>query len=147
MEEAYRFPNSFEPTPDLLFPIEHPFMLVRIALFDGFQETFYQITPGGKDGQANHNEKYSLEYGKEKAKDSKSNKDPANDQNPNRLEFIHGSLCIYIIIFGILQQKAKSSRTQLSPSLYGERTCTTWDTGRPLNLALFRDEYLGPFFV
>jgi len=53
-------------------------MLVGIALLDVFQKTPHQFTPGGKDGQTNHDEKYSLENWEEKTKNPKPNKNPAN---------------------------------------------------------------------
>ena len=55
---------------NLLFSVPHPFIVMRIALFHIFQEPLYPFASRGKNGQANHEEEYSLKDRKEKAEDS-----------------------------------------------------------------------------
>jgi hypothetical protein len=69
--------------------MEYPFMLVRIAFFNGSQETSNQSTPGGEDSQTYHDEKDPLKDGEEKAQDSKANENPADDQNSDFFKFFY----------------------------------------------------------
>jgi hypothetical protein len=64
-------------------------MEVGMTLFEVFQKTSYGLASRGKDGQADHNEKYSLKDGKEQTDDPEANKGPADDHYYNFLESIH----------------------------------------------------------
>jgi hypothetical protein len=77
--------------------MDYPFMLVGKPSFDISDETSDQFTPGGQDGQADHDENYALKNRKEEAQDSEPDEDPANDQNSYLLELIHSSVCFDII--------------------------------------------------
>jgi hypothetical protein len=77
--------------------MDYPLMLVGKPSFDISHETSDQLASGGQDGQADHDENYTLKNRKEKAQDPKPDEDPANDQNSNLLELIHSSLCLDII--------------------------------------------------
>lgn len=74
---------------DLFSPILNPFIVVGIVVFKVFQKTFDDLTPGGKDGQTDHNKEYPLKEREEQTKNSQSNKEPTDDQNPNPFQFIH----------------------------------------------------------
>ena len=56
----------------------------------------YRFAAGREDGKADHDEKESLKDGEEKAKDSKPDEDPPDDQKSNLLKFVHGGICLNI---------------------------------------------------
>jgi len=55
---------------DLLLPDLHLFILLRKTFFKALQESSYQFTSGGKNGEANHNEEYPLKDGEKEANNS-----------------------------------------------------------------------------
>ncbi len=86
----------FKPASQLQSQGDHPLVLTGISFFEVFQKTPYRLAAGRENGKADHNEKNSLKEGEEKTKDSKPDEDPSDDQNPNFLEFVHGSICFNI---------------------------------------------------
>jgi hypothetical protein len=89
----------FPPITDLPSPGFHPFIVLRITIFQIFEESLDGPAPGGKDRQADHDEKDSLQKGKKKPKDSEPDEEPAGDPNRDFLHFI--LLQEYIIIIAI----------------------------------------------
>ena len=98
---------------------------VGISLFKVFQKTPYRFASRREDGQADHDEKDSLKDGEEKAKDSKPDEDPTDDQKSSLLEFVHSSVRVDIII-----REGQNQANPFPPSPEGKK-----------------DEYPSPTFV
>jgi hypothetical protein len=63
-----------------------------ISPFEVFKKTPDRFAARREDGQADHEEKNSLKDGEKKAKDSKPDEGPPDDQESNLLEFVHGGV-------------------------------------------------------
>ena len=97
-----------EPTPDFHFPMNDPLIVVRVSCFKVFQKTPYCFAAGRENGEADHDEKDSLKDGEEKAKDSKPDENPADDQKANLLKLVHGIICLHILQGDNIKSKFKS---------------------------------------
>jgi hypothetical protein len=71
---------------------------MRISFFEIFYKTPYRFAAGREDGKTDHDEKESLQDWEKKAKDSKPDEDPPDDQKSNLLEVVHGSVRVDITI-------------------------------------------------
>ncbi len=65
-------------------------VLVGIAPFEVFQKTSDGLATRRENGQANHDEKDTLQNGEEKAENSKPDEEPTNDEKSDLLKFVHG---------------------------------------------------------
>ena len=61
-----------------------------VTCFKVFEKASYGFATRRKNGQTDHHEKDSLKDVEKKAKDSKPDEDPPNDQKSNLLELVHG---------------------------------------------------------
>jgi len=64
-------------------------MVVRMAFLKIFQKTLHSLAPGGKDSQADHDEKDPLKKREKEANDSDNNEEPPENQERNRFESGH----------------------------------------------------------
>jgi hypothetical protein len=84
---------------DLLSPGLHPFVVLRIAVFQVPEESLDCLASGGQDRQTDHDKKDPLQERKKKPNDSEANEEPAGDPYGDFLHFI--ALQGYIIIIAI----------------------------------------------
>jgi hypothetical protein len=57
-----------------------------VAALQVFQEALHGLTPGGQDGQTDHNKQDPLKKRQKKSNDPEHNEDPPDDENGHALQ-------------------------------------------------------------